>query len=125
MYCPFFGASGRVFHRFFTVYSHHIYDLGRSRVQPVELARACIAVGATALSIATLRLEKCGSKRAAGARKIYMISSDWCGPSHMACHFLPDFQQQKTLSQIDNAGGSDNMRHKASDRNFLRHTEAG
>jgi hypothetical protein len=37
----------------------------------------------------------------------------------------PRFSTAKALSQIDNANGSDNIRRKATDRNFLRHTEEG
>jgi hypothetical protein len=39
--------------------------------------------------------------------------------------FSADFQQKKALSPIDNANGSDNIRRKATDRNFLRHADAG
>jgi hypothetical protein len=37
----------------------------------------------------------------------------------------PRFSTAKALSQIDNAGGSDNIRHKASDLKVLRHAEEG
>jgi hypothetical protein len=39
--------------------------------------------------------------------------------------FSAVFQQKKALSQIDNPNGGDNIRHKATDLNALRHTEEG